>query len=99
MASSFSWHYELFWVHYNLAWLFFSEDRFDDANTHIEHAKSHTVNSILNLGYAMEMQAKIWYGQGRLEEARSEVLRAADVFDKIGAAKDLERCRTSLRHR
>jgi len=44
----------------------------------------------------MELQARVWYNQHRLEEARSEVLRAADVFEKLGAAKDLEGCRKLL---
>ena len=30
--------------------------------------------------------------QDKLEEARTEVLRATDIFDKLGAAKDAERC-------
>ena len=97
IASPFNWHYELFWNNYGLAWLFCDEGRFDDANTHIEHAKSHTVNSVLNLGYAMEMQAWIWYRQRRLKEARSEALRAADVYEKLGAAKDAEDCGRLLR--
>ena len=40
----------------------------------------------------MQLQASVWYGQHRFEEARSEVLRAADSFEKLGAAGDLELC-------
>ena len=98
IASSFDWHEEPFRVHHRLADLFCDEGRFDDANIHIERAKSHTVNSARNLGYAMEMQALIWYKQHRLEEARSEALRAADVYEKLGVAEDVERCRTLLRN-
>jgi tetratricopeptide (TPR) repeat protein len=97
IASAFDWHEEPFWIHYRLAGLFYDEGRFDDAHTHIERAKSHTANSAYNLGYAMEMQAWVWYKQHRLEEARSEALRAADVYEKLGAAKDVEDCRTLLR--
>ena len=97
IAPSFDCHEEPFWVHYRLAGLFYDEGRFDDANTHIERAKSHAVNSTYNLGYAMEMQTKIWRKQHRLEEARSEVLRAADVYETLGAAKDVEDCGTLLR--
>ena len=97
ITSSFDCHEEPFWVHYRLAGLFHDEGRFDDANTHIECAKSHAVDSTYNLGYAMEMQAKIWRKQHRLEEARSEVLRAADVYETLGAAKDVEDCGTLLR--
>ena len=96
IASSFNWHEKLFWAHYRLAGLFYNEDRFDDANTHIERAKSHTVNSAYNLGHAMEIQAWIWYEQHRPEEARSEILRAADVYGRLGAAKDVEDCREFL---
>ena len=97
ITPSFDCHEEPFWVHYRLAGLFYDEGRFDDANTHIERAKSHAVNSTYNLGYAMEMQAKIWRKQHRLEEARSEVLRSADVYETLGAAKDVEDCGTLLR--
>jgi len=97
IASSFDWHEEPFWVHYRLAGLFYDEGKFDDAHTHIERAKLRTANSALNLGYAMEMQALIWYKQHKLKEARSEVLRAADVYEMFGAAKDVEDCRTLLR--
>ena len=97
IASPLNWHDESFWVHYQLAGLFYDEGRFDDANTHIGRAKSHAVDSAYNLGYAMEMQAKIWCKQHKLEEARSEALRAADVYEALGAAKDVEDCRTLLR--
>jgi len=96
IAPSFDWHRQLFWVHYQLAWLFRDAGRFDDANTHIERAKSHTVNSTLNLGRATEMQARVWYEQRRLEEARSEALHAADIYEKLGAARQMQRCRMLL---
>ena len=96
IASPFNWHDVLFWSHYNLAWVFRIEGRFDDAQTHIGHAKSHAANSTYYLGRATEDQAWIWYNQDRLEEARSEVLRAVDIYEKLGAAKDLEDCRELL---
>jgi len=97
IAPPFDWHNQLFWVHYGLAWLFLDEARFDDAQTHIERAKAHTVNSVRNLGYAMEEQARIWCKQHRLKEARSEALRAADIYEKLGLAKYVEDCGTLLR--
>jgi tetratricopeptide (TPR) repeat protein len=96
IASSFGWHKELCSVHSLLSNLFFDEGRFDEANTHIEHAKSHTANSAYNSGHVMTLQARVWYKQHRFEEARSEALRAADVFEKLGAAEGLELCRTLL---
>jgi len=97
IASSFNWHDDLFWNHYNLAWLFFDQGRFDDAHAHVEHAKSHTVNDVYNLGQAIKLQATFWRDQHRLEEAKSGALRAVEVFEKLGAAKDVEECRELLR--
>jgi len=98
IASSFDWHVEPFWVHYDLALVFSNEGRFDEAHTHIERAKSHTTNSALNLAYAMKLHSLIWYEQDRLKEARSEALRAADVFEKFGAVENVEDCKTLLRN-
>jgi len=96
IASSFNWHNELFWAYYNLAGLFHNQGRFDDAHAHLEHAKSRTVNSAYYLGLAMEEQAWVWYAQHRFEDAKSEVLRAADAYEKVGAAKEMEDCRRLL---
>ena len=95
-ASSFGWDGQLFWNHYSLAELFPDEGRFDDAYVHIERAKSHAANNPYYLGRAMELQANFLYRQDRFEEARSEVLRAADVYEKVGAAKDVEDCKELL---
>jgi len=97
IASPFNWHNTLCCLHYELAMLLRGEGRFDDVQAHIEHAKSHTAGNTYYLGRTMELQAWVWYDQHRLEEAKSEVLRAADVYEKIGAAKDLEDCRQLLR--
>jgi len=97
IASSFNWRDRLFWIYYALAGLFLDEDRLDDAHTHIEQAKSHMANNAYYLGAVMKMQVTVWCKQGRPEEARSEALRAADIFEKLGAAQDLENCRGFLR--
>jgi len=83
----------LFWSHLSLGWLFCEEGRFDDAHAHVEHAKSHTIDNTYNPTLAMELQAMIWYRERRLEEARSEALRATDVYEKLGAAEAIEACR------
>jgi tetratricopeptide (TPR) repeat protein len=97
IASPFNWHDVLFSVHYELARLFRNQGRFDDAHPHIEHAKLHTADSAQNLGRAMELQAGLLYKQRRLEEALSEAHSAAQVYEKLGAAKKLEDCRKFLR--
>jgi len=97
IASPFNWHETLFCLHYELAGLLRGEGRLDDANAHIEHTKSHTAGNTYYLGHTLALQAFVWYNQHRLEEAKSEALRAADVYEKIGAAKDLEGCRGLLR--
>jgi len=55
------------------------------------------VNDVYLLGCAMQLQATLWYRQLRHEEARSEALRAADVYEKLGAAYDPEDCKKLLR--
>ena len=97
IASSFNWHHHLFWTHYSLADLFFNEDRFDDTHAHIERARPHACNDAYRLGRVMQLQANLWYKQHRFEEARSEALRAADIYNTLGAAMDTESCRTLLR--
>ena len=97
IATSLSWHGEQFWIHYSLARLFSSDNRFYDAHTHVKHAKSRVINDPYCLGCAMQLQAGIWQKERKFEEAKSEALRAADVFEKLGATKNLERCRGILR--
>ena len=96
IASPFNWDNQLFLVHLTLAILFFDEGRFDDAQNHLDRAKTHAVDSTHHLGLAMVAQAEFWHDQGRLGEAKSEALRAADVFEKLGAAGDLNQCRDIL---
>ena len=97
IASTFNWHDHLFWANYGLALLFLSEDRFEDAHTHAEHARLHAAGVTSYLGLAADQQARIWYRQHRLEEARTEALRAADIYDKLGASENTEWCRRLLR--
>ena len=97
IATPFNWDDHLYWAHYGLARVFRGQGRFDDAQPHIERAKSHTVKASYNLGSAMRLQALVWYEQDRLEEARCEALRAADIFEKLGAAKGVNDCREFVR--
>jgi tetratricopeptide (TPR) repeat protein len=88
IADSFSWDTQQFSTLCSLAELFCNQGRFDDAHAHVERAKSHTVNGTHRRGRVMELQAHIWYKQGRLEEAKAEALRAVDVFKKLGATRE-----------
>ena len=97
IASLFNWHIQKVWVHCSLAQQSFRENKFDDAHSHIEHAKSNAINDEYELGCAMEIQAGFWSKQRQYEEAKSEVLRAVDIFGKLGAVEELERCRALLR--
>ena len=96
IASPFNWQGQLFWIHEAMAELFRNEDEFDDANIHIKQAKSHTADDPYKLGRAVEMQARIWYLQRGPEDARSEVLGALEIFERLGAAVDVGRCRELL---
>ena len=98
IASTFNWKDDLFWVHYGLAELFSNEDEFDDANAHIERAKSHAVNNTYDLGRAMQMQTCVWYWQGRLEDAKLEAWRALEIFEGLGAAGPTQDCKNFLQN-
>jgi len=97
LASSFSSPNLMFWNYLILATSSYQEGRFDDANVHIECAKSYTVDNLYNQGHTMEMQAKTWYEQDRLEEAKLEALGAIDAFEEIGATQKEQQCREILR--
>jgi tetratricopeptide (TPR) repeat protein len=93
IASPFNWHGDLFWIHFDLALLFRDEGEFDDANVHTERLKFHAVNDAYHVGRAMDMQARVWHLQLRLEEAKSEALHALEILENLGAAKAAGECR------
>jgi tetratricopeptide (TPR) repeat protein len=96
IASHFSWTDRLFWIHYNLAELFTDKGSYDDALVHIEHAKPHAVNNVYCQGRVEELQAWFWSKQGRDEEAKAATLSAAEIFERLGATHDVERCKVHL---
>ena len=96
IASRFGWSDQSFWIHCSLVKLFLDEDGFNDAHAHAEQAKSHAASSAYNLGRAVELQVQVYYQQRKLEEAMSGALRALDIYGKLGALRDLERCRALL---
>jgi len=88
----------LFVVHYDLAELFLDQGKFNDSHAHIEHAKSLATNFTYPMGRTMHLHARLWYEQGRVGEARSEVLCAIDAFEKVGSMENLKVCRVLLRN-
>ena len=97
IASPPKWRDELFSGHYSLATLFHDERKLDDANAHIERAKSHAVYNTYWLGCAMELQAKIWYRERKFEDAKLEASHALEVYEKLGAAEDVRHCKDFLK--
>ena len=53
----------------------------------------HIANNAHSLAYGIELQAYVLYYQGRIDEGKSQYLRAAECFVKIGATGDAKRCR------
>ncbi|KAF9791098.1 hypothetical protein BJ322DRAFT_1208324 [Thelephora terrestris] len=96
IASSFNRHDYLFWLHYGLVDTFYTHRRYDEANTRIEQLKFRAADNLYYLGRAVNMQAWIWYRQGRPEEAEPEALRALEAYENVGAANDAEFCRSLL---
>ena len=96
IASSFGWNNEQLWGCCSLARLFGEEGRIDEAQAYLERAKPHAAHSAYFLGRTIDLQARLWRKQYRLEEARSEALRAVDLYEKMGAAKALEVSRSLI---
>ena len=98
ITSRFGWNNWLsFWAHMGLARVFAVEDKFDDAHTHLEQAKSLPVNNAFNQGSLALLQARVYYEQRRLADATSEALRALGIFEELGIQEDIESCRDFLR--
>jgi tetratricopeptide (TPR) repeat protein len=96
IASSFNWHDQLFWVHYKLAGLFQDEGRLDDAHAHVELAKSHTVDSTYNLGYAMELQAMFGTSRTGLKRRGLRLCARPTFTRSLGLRRMWRRCRKLL---
>ena len=96
IASLLNLNDQSFWIHHSLSALFAVEGKFDDAQAHIERAKSHAIDDPYILARAMWLQASFWYDQRIFEEAGSEASHAADIYEKLGASQDLEGCRVLL---
>jgi tetratricopeptide (TPR) repeat protein len=96
IASPRHWNDSLFWIHFGMAGMFLDEDEYDEAHAQIEQAKSYAVNDVYTLGRVIDLQAEVWYDQGRFEETKSGALHALETYEKIGAVHDAETCRDLL---
>ena len=96
IASPGGWHHQLFWIYFSLAWLFCDGEKFDDAHAHIKQAKLYAVDDRYHLGRAAEMHSTIWYHRWGFEDAISEASHAIELFEKLGSAVDVARCRALL---
>ena len=96
IASPFNWRDILVGTHHDLAGLFINENELDEANAHIQQAKSHAADDPHLLGCTMYMQTRIWCRQNKLEEAKSEVSQALEIFEKLGSARNTSNCRDLL---
>ena len=97
MASSFNWRGQQFGINLSLSELFLAEKKFDDALAHVQQAKSHALHNLYYLGRVALLQARILCRQGSFEDATSEALRALEIFEQVGALKELEACRSLVR--
>ena len=89
IASSFDWHSQLFAIHRCLGMLFLDEGRLGSAHVHAERAKLYAANNQYSLGEAMLLQGMVWMRQYRFEEAKSELLRAAEIHGKVRSSRSL----------
>ena len=96
IASSFNNVFQLFWAYYSLAGLYCEQGKFEEAQTHLEHAKSHAADDALFLALVTNEQARVFCRQHRFGEARSEALRALDAYEKLRATADAEVARQNL---
>lgn len=74
----------------------FAGKKYDDAHLHLKRATTQAIGDPHRLGRATELDARFWYSQHEFEKAKSEALRAANLYENIGATKDVEDCRAIL---
>ena len=97
IAYQFNSYGNLSLIHLSLATVFRDKYEFNNADSHIKQAKQYALHGTYQLGRATEIQAEIWYRQGRFEDGVSEVLCAIEIYEKLGEGKDVEKCRELLR--
>ena len=95
-ASSLNVVRQLIWVNSTLAVTFSERGESEDAQAHLDHAKSHAVDDTYLLVLTIDQQARLWYKQHKFEDAKSKALRAIEAFERLGAANDAEATRQFL---
>ena len=96
ITSPFNWRTRPFWIHHSLARLFHDENDFNNAQAHIEQAKSYVGEGKYLLCRVTLLQAQAWYREGKLEDARSEAVRAKEIYEQLGLAHDVQVCMALL---
>ena len=64
----------------------------------VERAKLHTLDEGYKLGRTTQMQAGVWYRLHKLEDTKSEVLQALEVYENLGAERSAKFCRNLLQY-
>ena len=74
------------------------EQRLDEANVYIERAKPHAdkSNNKMDTARLMIAQVNIWMQQCKFEDAISELSKAIEIFEELGATADAEQWRNHL---
>jgi len=70
--------------------LLLNEERFNDAQVYLEILKSyaHAANDPYGLDVMSVRQAYVWFGQGRFEEAKSELSCVIGAYEKMGVSPE-----------
>ena len=97
IATYFDWKDQLFWIRLALAKLFGNEGGFDDAHDYIQQARLYVESDSYHVGRAAIEQARIHYQRRELENTKSELLCALEIFERVGALQDVELCKALLR--
>jgi tetratricopeptide (TPR) repeat protein len=96
IASAFNRQDFLFDIRFSLVLTLHNRGRLDEASAHIGQLKLDAGNNLLYLGGATLVQAEIWRGQRRLEDAKSEASRSLEIFESLGAAEAVEQSKELL---
>ncbi len=86
----------LFGIHDCLARVFFDQGKFVEATAQVKQGKPHAADHSRDMAHAMLLQGRIWYKQRRLEDAKSEVLGALEIYEKFGVEGEEECCQYLL---